>query len=403
MKLLFSVVGTDLVRSLSVVMLLTTVLGTNTTGQAADPPLPAPATGEPTPSPRQKIENGSPEIQADGRIVFRFRSSAAKSVQARGQFGTDLALVRDAKDMWTGTTPDPVPPGIYEYQMVVDGVALADPLNRAIKPQRWPGTSILHVPSNPPAPWDHRHIPHGAVHRHSYWSETLGTWRQVVVVTPPGLRVGAAAAAPLPVLYLSHGFSDTEETWTVHGRAHAILEALIAEGKAVPMLIVMPDAHALPPSSRFGDGYAVENTDAFARELIGDVIPLVEKNYPVRTEPSARAFAGLSMGGRHALAIALRHSDMFSQIGAFSAAIPEQATLDAALPGAADLNGRLTLLWVACGRDDFLFQQNESLHAAFDKAGLRHEYLATEGNHSWPVWRRYLVDFLPLLFQAKQQ
>ena len=169
------------------------------------------------------------------------------------------------------------------------------------------------------------------------------------------------------------------------------------------MILVMPDAHALPPPVGWSDGYAAENTDAFAKELITEVIPLVEKNYPARKDPAGRAFAGLSMGGRHALTIGLRHADHFSHIGAFSAAVPDQATLEAALPKAADINARLTRMWIACGRADFLFQQNESLHDSFEKAGLRHEYLATEGDHSWPVWRRYLADFLPLIFQESQQ
>jgi enterochelin esterase family protein len=173
--------------------------------------------------------------------------------------------------------------------------------------------------------------------------------------------------------------------------------------RRAPMILVMPDAHALPPPVGWSDGYAAENTDAFAKELITEVIPLVEKNYPARKDPAGRAFAGLSMGGRHALTIGLRHADHFSHIGAFSAAVPDQATLEATLPKAADINARLTRMWIACGRADFLFQQNESLHAAFEKAGLRHEYLATEGDHSWPVWRRYLADFLPLIFQAPKQ
>jgi enterochelin esterase-like enzyme len=356
---------------------------------AAEPPVPSP----------QRIENGSPEVLADGRVVFRYRSATAKSVKASGQFGPEVELAAGADGRWSGTTAAAVAPGIYEYHLTVDGVGLPDPLNRAIKPQRWPGSSILHIPATPPAPWDQRRIAHGAVHRHTYWSEALGTWRSVVVVTPPGIQAGATTGTRLPVLYLSHGFSDTEETWTVHGRAHAILDALIDEKKAVPMLIVMPDGHALPPPSGWSDGYAAGNTDAFAEELRRDVIPLVEKNYPVRAEPAARAFAGLSMGGRHALTLALRHADVFSQVGAFSAATPDQATLEAALPAAEAINARLKLLWIACGRADFLFEKNEELHAALEKAGLRHEYLATEGDHSWPVWRRYLVDFLPRLFR----
>lgn len=350
-------------------------------------------------SPEQRIVNGSPEVGSDGRVTFRHRSGGAKAVVARGQFGKEVVLVRGENDLWAGTTEAAVAPGVYEYSLVVDGHSMPDSLNRAIKPQRWPGTSILHVPATPPAPWDDQAMPRGAVHGHTYWSPALGTWRQIVVATPPGLKVGAGAEAPLPVLYLSHGYSDTEATWTVHGRAHVILDSLISQKKAQPMIIVMPDAHALPPPSGRRDGYMAENSAAMARELIEDIIPLMEANYPVRRDAAGRAFAGLSMGGHHALTIALKHSDVFSQIGAFSSAVPGPATMDAGLPKAEEINKQLALFWVACGREDFLFQQNESLHATLEKAGVRHEYLATEGNHSWPVWRRYLVDFLPRLFK----
>jgi enterochelin esterase-like enzyme len=385
---------------LSRILVVLMILCTQPDGlTAAEEPAAVTSPVAPTPGARQKIVNGSPEVLADGRVVFRFRSGTAKTVVARGQFGAEVVLVRGEKDGWSGTTEKPVAPGIFEYRLVVDGVALPDPLNREWKPQRWPGTSILHVPATPPAPWDPQAVASGAVHRHSYWSPSLETWRRVVVVTPAGVKAGVAYPDPLPVLYLSHGFSDTEETWTVHGRAQAILDALVAGMKAVPMVLVMPDAHALPPPTGWSDAYASENTDAFARELITEVMPLIESNYPVRKDRAGRAFAGLSMGGRHALTIGLRHADVFSQIGAFSAAVPDAATLEAAVPRADEINAALTRMWIACGRDDFLFQQNESLHATLEKAGLRHEYVVTDGDHSWPVWRRYLADFLPLLFR----
>ena len=351
------------------------------------------------PGARQQITGGSPEVGADGRVTFRFRSAKAGQVVARGQFGAEVVLTKDGEDNWSGTTSGAVGAGVYEYSMVVDGTSLPDPLNRALKPQRWPGSSILHIPADPPAPWDPQEVPATAVHRHTGWSAELETWRSVVVITPPGLRAGAAADAPLPVLYLSHGFSDTEETWTVHGKADQILASQVAAGRARPMLIVMPDAHALPPPRGWSDGYAAENTDAFARELIDEVIPFIEKNYPVRTGAAHRAFAGLSMGGRHALTLALRHSDVFSHIGAFSAAPPDGPTMEAGLPQAARLNDGLNLFWIACGKKDFLFERNEEVHAALTKAGVKHDYVVTEGDHSWPVWRRYLVDFLPLLFR----
>jgi enterochelin esterase-like enzyme len=340
----------------------------------------------------------SPELLADGRVTFRYRASAAKEINVSGQFGDKVTLTKGEDGTWTGTTAAPVKPGVHEYRVSVDGLGVPDALNAAIKPQRWPGTSILHVPATPPALWDMQEIPHGNVHQHSYKSAVLGTWRDLVVYTPPGVEAGQAAE-PLPVLYLAHGFSDNQATWTAHGKAHWILDALIAQQQAVPMIIVMPDAHALTPGDGWRDDYGAANTDAFCEELLKDVIPLIESKYPVKKSRENRAFAGLSMGGRHALTVALRHSDQFAYVGAFSSAPPDQPTLEKGLAAAATLNANLKYFWVACGKADFLFQRNEEFHAALEKGGIKHTYAVTDGDHSWPIWREYLAQFAPKLFR----
>jgi enterochelin esterase family protein len=336
----------------------------------------------------------SPELKEDGSVTFRYRAPKAAAVKAAGQFGPDAEMTKNEQGVWSVTVPS-VPAGVFEYRFVVDGLGVMDPQNSAIKPQRWPGSSILHVPATPPAPWDWQDIPHGALHEHTYRSKALGKFRRVIVYTPPGDGV----PRNLPVLYLAHGYSDNEATWTVHGKAHWIMDALIAQKKAVPMIVVMPDAHALPPGTAgFGD-YGPTNTAALCRELIEDIVPLVEKTYRASTKPGARAFAGLSMGGHHALTVALNHHDRFNWIGAFSAAPPPTNTVAAGLAGAKKVNGDLKLFWIACGKKDFLFQRNGEFDALLTSRGIRHEYLATEGDHSWPVWRRYLTEFAPKLFR----
>ena len=337
----------------------------------------------------------SPEILADGRVTFRFRSAEAESVVAEGQFGPDVALVKGEKGLWEGTTAEAAPAGVHEYRFSVDKLSVLDPRNNAVKPQRWPGTSILHIPANPPALWDRQDVPHGTIHHHGYQATALdGAWRELVVYSPPN------AKGPLPVLYLAHGYRDEEKTWTVHGKAHWILDALIAEQAAVPMLIVMPDAHAIDPEGTRWDGYAGNNSAAFCRELLEDVIPLVERNYSVRKDAAGRAFAGLSMGGHHALTVALLHSAAFSQVGAFSAAIPSDELVGKALASVDQINADLDLLWIACGDKDFLFEPNQTIHKRFSEVGLHHDYVVTKGeDHSWPVWRRYLAAFVPLLFK----
>lgn len=350
-----------------------------------------------TPAPRPAARPApmvSPELTPDGGVTFRFRAPKASEVKVSGQFGPEVPLTKDDQGNWSATVPK-VKPGVHEYRFVVDGLAVIDPQNPAVKPQRWPNTSILHVPSDPPAPWDLQDIPHGTLHEHTYKSKALGTWRRIVVYTPPS----AAKAGKLPVLYLSHGYSDNEASWTVHGKAHWILDALIASGKAKPMVVVMPDGHAIPPGASGFEEYGPANSEALGRELVQDIVPLVEASYPVNRKPDARAFAGLSMGGHHALTVALNLHDRFHWIGAFSSAPPPEKSVAAGLGDPKAVNRDLRLFWVACGDKDFLFQRNRDFHAVLQGKGIRHEYVETEGDHSWPVWRRYLVDFTPKLFR----
>ena len=334
----------------------------------------------------------SPELKSGEGVVFRYSAPKASEVKVVGQFGAETVLKKDDRGLWSGTVS--VMPGIYEYRYVVDGVSTIDPQNSWIKPQRWPNVSILHVPATPPAPWDLQDIPHGVLHEHTYKSQALGTWRRIFVYTPPG------AKGRLPVLYLSHGYSDNEASWTVHGKAHWILDALIASKKAVPMVVVMMDGHALPPGATPFEEYGPANSAALCKELTLDILPLVEKSYPVIAKPRSRAFAGLSMGGHHALTVALNHHQQFNWIGAFSAAPPPTNTVATALGNGAAVNKDLKLFWIACGTKDFLYQRNNDFTGLLKERQIRHEYLQTEGDHSWPVWRRYLVDFAPRLFQS---
>lgn len=336
----------------------------------------------------------SPEKLADGSVTFRLRAPKASEVKVVGQFGPDAVMARDRDGVWSATVAA-VPAGVHEYRFVVDGLSVIDPLNSTIKPQRWPGSSILHVAASPPAPWDLQEIPHGTVHEHTYQSKALDGWRRIFVYTPPGIEPGTR----LPVLYLAHGYSDNEATWTVHGKAQWILDSLIASKQAVPMMIVMPDAHAIAPGATGFEEYGPANTAALCRELLQDIIPLVEQNYPVQAEPAGRAFAGLSMGGHHALTVALNHHDTFAWIGAFSSAPPTAANVADGLQNAEAVNRDLKLFWIACGEKDFLIKNNNEFTALLKEKGIRHEYAVTKGDHSWPVWRQYLVDLAPRLFR----
>lgn len=341
----------------------------------------------------------SPEVHQGGSVTFRFKAPNAKEVKVSGQFGPATALAKGEDGVWSVTIPA-VPAGIHEYRFSVDGVNQLDPQNAAIKPQRFPSTSLLHLPSHPPAPWDWQEIPHGTLHVHDYASQALGHPRRLHVYTPPP----ECGPGPFPTLYLSHGYSDNDASWSGHGKAHWILDALIAERRCKPMLVVMPDAHALAlPTEPFDffETYASPNTESFCRELQQDILPLIEKHYPVQKSPAGRAFAGLSMGGHHALAVALNLHAQFRYIGAFSAAPPAAALVSKALAEPGPVNRDLALLWIACGKNDFLFQRNLDFCQELTRTGLRFAFVETEGDHSWPVWRRYLVEFVPKLFSSK--
>ena len=335
----------------------------------------------------------SPEVLPDGGVTFRFKAPKATEVKVSGQFGADTALAKGDDGVWSVTVPK-VPAGVFEYHFSVDGMNVIDPQNSALKPQRWPGSNILHIPATPPAPWDWQDIPHGVIHVHSSASKALGKPRRILVYTPPG-----AGDVALPVLYLAHGYSDDERTWSVHGKAPWIMDSLIAGKKAVPMILVMPDAHAIPPGAAGFEDYGPANSDALCRELVQDIIPLVESSYQVDARPAARAFAGLSMGGHHALTIALNYHEKFNWIGAFSSAPPPAKSVSAGLDNAEGTNKDLRLLWIACGKKDFLLQRNNEFNALLKEKGVRFEFVETEGGHEWPVWRNYLTEFAPKIFR----
>jgi len=344
----------------------------------------------------------SPEIDG-GKVTFRLRAAQAKEVVLRGQWSREpLALTKGDDGVWS-VTAAAVPAGVWEYSFQVDGLNVLDPMNTAFKPQRETGKSIVHIPGNPPNPWDWQNVPHGTVHEHRYDSKALGRPRELVVYTPPGYEQGLAgdSAPRWPLLVLQHGSGDNQATWVQHGKAHWILDNLIAAGRARPMIVLMIDGHPLGQQSRDAApqrrGAAL---DAFRRELLEDALPLVESLYSVAPGANNRAICGLSMGGGQSLGVGLTNLDRFAWVGAFSAAPPSAEASQAILADPAASNTKLKLLWIGVGQDDSLKSRNEEFVAALKDKGVRHEWRLTAGNHSWPVWRGYLAEFAPLLFQA---
>jgi enterochelin esterase family protein len=335
----------------------------------------------------------SPEVDRYHRVTFRLEAPEADKVELRGIQRTLVKLVKDAKGVWS-VTVGPLAPGIYGYSFIVDGEAMLDPENPRMKPERSPETSLLEVASENPLPFQWQEVPHGTVRLHDYRSEPLERLRRLRVYTPPGYD--ANPTKHFPVLYLFHGTGDTEATWTEFGRAHMILDNLLAEGKAQPMLVVMPDGHADLDDE---EGIGPRNLAEFERDLLESVMPFVDKNYRTRPDGNHRAICGLSMGGIQSLFIGLRHTETFSWIGGMSAWVPDvDKTCASGLDDTALAKTR-RLLWLQIGRDDPYLPQYKEFDAALEKHHVKREFQITEGTHAWPVWREYLSDFVPLLFR----
>jgi enterochelin esterase-like enzyme len=258
---------------------------------------------------------------------------------------------------------------------------------------REPRTSILHIPGEPPLLLDFQNVPHGTVRQHAYFSRSLQRLRELTVYTPPGYD--QKPGEQYPTLYLQHGSGDNQATWTVHGKAHWIVDNLIARGRARPMVIVMMDGHA---ASMSDPGAYQKNTELFELDLLEDVMPFIEANYRVKADAAHRAIVGLSMGGGQSLTIGLNHLDKFAWVGGFSASTPAREAIASALNDSTAANQKLKLLWIGCGKKDFLLKRNEDFIALLKEHNLHPEWHLTDGDHSWPVWRIYLGEFVPRLF-----
>jgi enterochelin esterase-like enzyme len=351
----------------------------------------------------------SPQVQADGKVVFRLLApKAAKVVLSSGEMQPALGtgsfpLARGDDGVWA-VTVGPLPPGIYDYTFDVDGLRITDPSSPNVFGNRQGARGFVEVPgpAGKPRHDEWRRVPQGKVSLHWYQS-SAGYRRRLHVYTPPGYDKDSTKH--YPVLYLLHGGGDNDSHWMHLGRANVIADNLLADGKMVPLVIVMPDGH-VPVPAREGegkDGLRARTQAAFAKDLLDDVVPLVESSYRVRADRLQRAITGLSMGGGQALHVGLKHLDKFAWVGAFSAAPgnPEQV-LAAVRADPRRANERLKFLWVGIGKDDFLLKQNRAFVQALKDARIEHEYRETAGAHRWSVWRLYLHEFLPRLFRESK-
>ncbi|MHB1935172.1 MAG: alpha/beta hydrolase-fold protein [Acidobacteriaceae bacterium] len=353
----------------------------------------------------------TPEVHADHSVTFYFYDPGAKQVDLSmdGHAGR-LPMTKDDRGVWSVTVPA-LQPDLYDYIFVADGVPTLDPSNSTVNPNLRSPSNVFEVRGSQPEPWDVQDVPHGIVHRHFYKSAVVGDQRDFFVYTPPSYN--PRGHKKYPVLYLLHGYTDDARGWIALGRANVILDNLIAEGRARPMIVAMPLGYGAPeivtgPHANF-DNPALhqKNLDLFTQALLTEVIPQVQSMYRVSDKRQDRAIAGLSMGGAESLLTGLDHIDTFAWVGSFSAGglDPDFAKDFPALNAASA--ARLRLLWIACGTNDRyvgktpLITLNRQLVAWLRSSNIPVTFVETPGMHEWPVWRKNLIQFSQLLFQPK--
>lgn len=349
----------------------------------------------------------SPEVARDNSVSFRVFSPEANAVTVYGSwmgFGERLPLTKGENGVWS-VTIDPLESTMYHYNFFIDGVSAIDPTNPHALRDGTRYASLLMVPGSGAEVFELNDVPHGSLSKVWYSSPTLESNRRMYVYTPPGYE---SSNENYPVLYLLHGAGGDEDAWSALGRANEILDNLIAEGKAKPMLIVMTNGNAWQTSTlrnRPGiESVTRENymqfQGKFEKSLVEDVVPYIEKHYRVIKSKEGRALAGLSMGGGHTITASIEYPGTFGYIGVFSSGIFDaNADMEALEKKFLALKeSGVSKYWVGCGKTDFVMDSNKRLLSILDKTGFEHEYHESEGGHTWANWRDYLSMFAPMLF-----
>lgn len=353
----------------------------------------------------------SHQVNPDDSITFRYPEPSAKSVEvAVDAYLKPLPMTRDANGLWTLTTPS-LTPEIYQYRFIVDGVTKLDPFNADTVKNLVSLSDTVLIPAHPAAPWELTAIPHGNVNHYLYTTHIAKNLPEnqegYVVYTPPGYD--SKHKGGYPVLYLLHGWSDTQDAWILNGHANYILDSLLASNNAVPMIVVMPAGYG--DMAFVNNGWSVwsdpqqitNNLQLYSQMLLTEIIPAVESEYDVAPGRNNRAIAGLSMGGLESLTIGLNHPEEFAYIAGMSSAIfgSKGHNVDAfenLLPSLDAKKANLRLLWVACGKTDGLFGDNQDFEAWAKSKGFNPVDVETEGAHTWLTWRPNLLQLVPLLF-----
>jgi enterochelin esterase-like enzyme len=364
------------------------------------------------PTPNDSLK--SVEILPELKVTFRIYAPKAAEVTLRGDWMTGSGnekLTRDDKGVWS-LTAGPLKPDYYSYAFTVDGVRTLDPKNAEIKQGIASVDSMFFLPGKEAEFQENKSVPHGEIRQVWYQSGTLGMQRRMHVYVPPGYDQGTDT---YPAFYLLHGGGDEDSGWSTIGRAGFILDNLIAEQKAKPMLVVMPNGSLhrpanfpnAAPGQRSPEVTRATNAmqERFTNELLKEVIPTVEKRFRVRQGAENRALAGLSMGGGQTLRVLITHPDQFAYVGIWSAglfggnaeAFEKQNTTF--LDNAEKVNQQVKMLAIRVGSQDFALNGSKALSEVLSKHGIKNDLRLSEGGHTWINWRNYLNEFAPRLFQ----
>ncbi|HEY3371055.1 MAG TPA: alpha/beta hydrolase-fold protein [Prolixibacteraceae bacterium] len=358
----------------------------------------------------------SPEVKDDHTVTFRFAAPDARDVKLSGDWmpsegwvpGSE-AMTKDDKGVWTYTTK-PLDSDLHSYSMTVDGVKTTDPNNVYLIRDVASVFNVFIVGGGKGDLYSVNKVAHGSVTRRWYESPKNGMTRRITIYTPAGYE---NSKIKYPVLYLLHGMGGDEEAWMALGRTSQILDNLIAQGKASPMIVVMTNGNvvqeAAPGESALGlykpTMMLPNSMDGKFEEIFPDIIHFVESNYRVKADKAHRAIAGLSMGGYHSLHISRYYPNTFDYVGLFSAAIMPNDKVSSKVYE--NFNATLEtqkkngyqLYWIGVGKTDFLYKNVTDYRAQLDAMGMKYTYRESEGGHTWTNWRVYLSEFTPLLFK----
>lgn len=352
----------------------------------------------------------SPQINEDNSVTFRLHAPKAVKVQVVGDFADGAAELTEKDGVWEYTTA-PLASELYSYAFIVDGFRTLDPANVYINRDVASVANIFIIGNGQGDYYKVNDVPHGNISKIWYESPTLGLTRRMTVYTPAGYEQNKKHK--YPVFYLLHGAGGDEDAWMCLGRTAQIMDNLIAQGKAEPMIVVMTNGNAGEVSAP-GEGPDGFRTPGFYQKGMmdgafemgfADVVKYIENNYRVRKDKAGRAIAGLSMGGYHSLHISKYYPDMFDYVGLFSAAARFHENSESPVYQnemeqiAVQFSKNPALYWIAIGKDDFLYEENVKLRQHFDEKGYRYEYFENDNGHIWKNWRIYLTMFAPRLFK----